>query len=113
MQFWDRHPIWFTGPLGKEHPSRVRALEIIGTVGKILEIGCGNGVDFAEMLRRGTFLQLYCAIDVTKTYIDYLTSKYPKSNRYEFIYAGNGLNHAASQFPTKYFDVAYARRSRA
>jgi ubiquinone/menaquinone biosynthesis C-methylase UbiE len=109
LRFWDRAPIWFSGPEGKDHPSRLKALEIIGRTSKILEIGCGNGVDFDEMLRRNLFSDFYCGVDVCETYIDYLTQKYPKSNKYEFMHARNGLVDASARFSDKYFEVSYAR----
>src|SRR5215475_294816 len=64
------------GPEGKDHPSRVKVLDLLDGVSSVLDVGCGNGVMFEMIRERGLDLE-YLGIDVTDKLLQVARQLFP------------------------------------
>ena len=61
---------------GREHPSRLRTIELLQGMGSVLDVSCGTGVMF-EMLRERRPDLDYLGIDVTAQFVAAARERFP------------------------------------
>jgi SAM-dependent methyltransferase len=71
-----------SGPEGRAHPSRRKALGLLDGMSSVLDVGCGTGVMFELIRDRGLDLD-YLGIDVTERFLEVAQNLYPE-DRHRF-----------------------------
>jgi SAM-dependent methyltransferase len=71
-----------SGPEGKAHRSRAKALSLLEGMSSVLDVGCGTGVMF-ELIRNLGLSVEYLGIDVTEKFLEVARGLYP-GDRHRF-----------------------------
>ena len=64
------------GPEGRDHPSRLKALELLQGMSSVLDVGCGTGVMFELIRERRPDLD-YLGVDVTPQFVAAARERFP------------------------------------
>jgi SAM-dependent methyltransferase len=64
------------GHEGREHPSRLKALELLQDMRSVLDVGCGTGVMFELIRERRPDLE-YVGVDVTEQFVAAARERFP------------------------------------
>jgi len=69
-----------SGPEGKTHPSRMKALKLLEGLSSVLDVGCGNGLMFEMIREKGLDLD-YLGVDVTEKLLKVARELFPAEAR--------------------------------
>ena len=65
------------GHEGRDHPSRLKTVELLEGMGSVLDVGCGTGVMF-ELIRERRPTVEYLGIDVTAQFVAAARERFPQ-----------------------------------
>ena len=76
------------GHEGREHPSRIKTLELLEGMTSVLDVGCGTGVMFELCRERRPDID-YLGIDVTAQFVAAARERFPTDSRQRRISASS------------------------
>ncbi len=87
------------GHEGRDHPSRLKAIELLEGMTSVLDVGCGTGVMF-ELIRERRPALDYRGIDVTQQFVAAARERFPADRSGSGTGGTNGSSVASTPTPT-------------